>query len=156
VASIRAERRSASRRSRNLACRSGTSLTSRHQFAAPIDARFATVSDMNNTAKWVAVVVLAIIGLLAAFVAFEYLTVSIHALPSYIPGHHKGRGHYHKRGAVAALVAIVAIGGAVAITLRIVRANQPSDPGSSVPDKAVPQDSADQLLANPPSEPNDS
>jgi len=57
--------------------------------------------------KWVPVVILVIIGALAAFVAVEYLTVSIHHLPSYIPGHKKGKGHYHARGAVAALISFV-------------------------------------------------
>jgi hypothetical protein len=71
--------------------------------------------------KWIWVIVLVVIGALAAFVAIEYLTVSIHNLPSYIPGHHKGRGHYHKRGAVAALIALLAFVGAGFLAYRIVR-----------------------------------
>ena len=58
--------------------------------------------------KWIAVVLLAIVGVLAAIVAVEYLTVSIHSLPSFIPGRHPGHGHYHARGAIAAVVAVVA------------------------------------------------
>ena len=70
--------------------------------------------------KWLPVVVLGIIGVLAAVVAFEYLTVPIHSLPSYIPGGHPGRGHYHTRGAAAALVAVAALGGAGYLAFRIV------------------------------------
>jgi len=108
----------------------------------------ATLADM----KWLAVVLLAIIGLLAAFVAIEYFTVSIHALPSYIPGHRSVNGHYHKRGAVAALVAIVALAGSAVLAFRILRprelkaapvaapptansANQLLDSGEADPDK---------------------
>ena len=53
-----------------------------------------------------------IVGVIAAVYAFEYLTVSIHALPSWVPGKHHGRGHYHKRGAVLAVVAVACFGGA--------------------------------------------
>ena len=35
--------------------------------------------------KWVLVIVLAIIGVLAAIVAIEYFVVPIHSLPSFIP-----------------------------------------------------------------------
>ncbi|HVA06831.1 MAG TPA: hypothetical protein VNG12_08835 [Acidimicrobiales bacterium] len=73
--------------------------------------------------KWVWVIVLVIIGALAAFVAVEYFTTAIHALPSYIPGRHRGRGHYHKRGAIAALIALVAFVGAGFLAYRNVRAN---------------------------------
>jgi len=34
------------------------------------------------------VVVLGIIGVMAAFVAIEYLTVLFHSLPTFLPGHH--------------------------------------------------------------------
>ena len=73
--------------------------------------------------KWLWVIVLVIIGALAAFVAVEYLTTSIHALPSYIPGRHPGKGHYHKRGAGAALIALVAFVGAGFLAYRAVKAN---------------------------------
>ncbi len=53
-----------------------------------------------------------VVGVVAAVYAFEYLTVSIHALPSWVPGKHHGRGHYHKRGAILGLIAIVCLGGA--------------------------------------------
>jgi hypothetical protein len=55
---------------------------------------------------------LVIVGVIAAVYAFEYLTVSIHALPSWVPGKHHGRGHYHKRGAVLAVVAVACFGAA--------------------------------------------
>ena len=72
--------------------------------------------------KWVAVIVLAVIGVLAAIVAIEYFTVQIHSLPSFIPGHRPVSGHYHKRGAVAALIAILAFVGAGVLVARIRRA----------------------------------
>jgi hypothetical protein len=74
--------------------------------------------------KWIWVIVLVVIGALAAFVAVEYLTVSIHNLPSYIPGHHPGRGHYHKRGAIAGFIALLALAGAGFLAYRIVRSDR--------------------------------
>jgi hypothetical protein len=71
--------------------------------------------------KWLIVIILAIIGVLAAIVAIEYLTVPIHSLPSFIPGHRPVNGHYHKRGAIAAVIAIVALAGAAVVALRIMR-----------------------------------
>ena len=61
--------------------------------------------------KWILVIVLAIIGVLAAIVAIEYFVVPIHSLPSFIPGHRHTAGHYRKRGAAAALIAVVALVG---------------------------------------------
>ncbi len=72
--------------------------------------------------KWIWVIVLVVIGALATFVAVEYFTTAIHALPSYIPGHHpKSRGHYHKRGAGATVVAFLAFLGAGFLAYRITR-----------------------------------
>jgi hypothetical protein len=65
-----------------------------------------------STAQKVGIIVLVIVGVVAAVFAFEYLTVSIHALPSWVPGKHHGRGHYHKRGAVLAVVALACFGAA--------------------------------------------
>jgi flagellar basal body-associated protein FliL len=83
--------------------------------------------SVNMNMKWLIVIILAIIGVLAAIVAVEYLTVPIHSLPSFIPGHKPVNGHYHKRGAVAAVIAIVALAGAAVVALRIVR-SQDSQP----------------------------
>ncbi len=86
--------------------------------------------------KWLLVVVLAVIGILAAIVAIEYLTVSIHALPSFIPGHKANDyGHYHKRGAIAAVVALLAFAGAVVLAIRFRRADAaPTASGASAQD----------------------
>ena len=96
--------------------------------------------------KWIWVIVLVIIGALATFVAVEYLTTSIHGLPSYIPGDHAhGRGRYHKRGAAAAVVALLAFLGAAYLAYRVVRENKSEGPGTSVGSGS----SAD-LLSDPP------
>lgn len=90
--------------------------------------------------KWIGVILLVILGALATYVAIEYFTVAIHALPSYIPGHkavglhgHPARGHYRKRGAVAAVIALVAFVIAGFLAYRIVKADQaPAAPGPTV------------------------
>jgi len=85
--------------------------------------------------KWIGVIVLVIVGALAAYVAIEYFTVAIHALPSYIPGHktavagHHYRGHYRKRGAVAAVIALVAFVVAGFLAYRIVKADKAAAQG---------------------------
>ena len=89
--------------------------------------------------KWVGVIILAIVGVLAAIVAIEYLTVEIHALPSFIPGHEALKyGHYRKRGALAALIAIIAFVAAAVLAIRIYRTDQ------------APAASTGDLLAAPP------
>ncbi len=101
--------------------------------------------------KWIWVIVLAIIGILAAIVAIEYFVVPIHSLPSYIPGyHHHKRGHYHKRGAIAALIAVIALGAAGYLAYRFARP-KPSEPFASSNDAPLAEgSSADQLLSEPP------
>ncbi len=81
--------------------------------------------------KWIGVILLVIVGGLATYVAIEYFTVAIHALPSYIPGHeavgahgHPPKGHLRKRGAVAAVIALVAFVLAGFLAYRIVKADQ--------------------------------
>jgi hypothetical protein len=105
--------------------------------------------------KWIGVIVLAIIGILAAIAAVEYLTLPIHSLPSMLGGKtnlvhgHHVRGHYHKRGYAAVVVAILALGGAIYWAIRI-RAQGAS--GTAAPVKAgtaAPTSSADSLLAQP-------
>lgn len=96
--------------------------------------------------KWVAVIVLAVIGVLAAIVAIEYFVVPIHSLPSML-GHRQTGGHYRKRGAAAALVAVVAFVGAGLLAVRIRR--QDAAPA------AASASTADQLLATPPATPEE-
>jgi len=93
--------------------------------------------------KWILVLVLAIIGVLAAVVAIIYFTVPIHSLPSFIPGHRHIYGHYRKRGAGAALVAVVALVAAVVLGLRFRRQDAGTGPGTAAPA------SAGDLLAGP-------
>jgi uncharacterized membrane protein len=64
--------------------------------------------EVSNSAKWAASAILAIVGVLAIAVAVIYVAVSIHSLPSFIPGKHVGvNGHYHKRAAIAGVIGIV-------------------------------------------------
>ena len=101
--------------------------------------------------KWIGVVLLAIIGVLAAVVAVEYLTVPIHSLPSFIPGHtrHHINGHYHKRGAIAAVISLAAF---VAAGYWAYRIRQPKE---VVPVVEAPPTSADQMLSGPPATTDD-
>jgi uncharacterized membrane protein len=109
---------------------------------------------MFHPMKWIPVIILVIIGALAAFVAVEYLTVSIHSLPSYIPGRKRGFGHYHKRGAVAALVAFVAFVVAGFLAYRNTRGPSTAPAGAgAAPSAGAGDASVDQILSSPPSEP---
>lgn len=58
--------------------------------------------------KTVIVVILSIVGVLAAVTAAIYLSQPIHSLPSFFPGHgHYGNGIRYKKGAAAAVAAVV-------------------------------------------------
>jgi hypothetical protein len=103
--------------------------------------------------KWIGVIILVIIGILAAIVAVEYLTVSIHNLPSFLPGPHHGRGKEHKRGAIAAVIALVAFVGAAYWAYRIRNAGRPAVAAAGPPTESS---SADELLSNPVSTEGDS
>jgi hypothetical protein len=108
----------------------------------PAVQEFASLHPM----KWIWVIVLAIIGVLAAIVAIEYFTVAIHHLPSFL-GRKHGRGHYRKRGAGAALIAFVTLAIAGFLTFRNLRADK-----TAVARPASGDQSADQLLSSPSSE----
>jgi hypothetical protein len=84
--------------------------------------------------KWLWIILLLVVGIVAAVFAFEYFTVGIGHLPSWVPGHvaatsvptsgkcpvgwhEKGAfcyktGRSHKRGALAAIIAVLAFIGA--------------------------------------------
>ncbi len=100
--------------------------------------------------KWLWVVLLLVIAGLAAFVAVEYLTVSISHLPSYLPGRKKGHGHYHTRGAIAALIAFVALVLAGYLTYRNMAANRMAAAGGGPAVPTAP--TADTILTEPPAE----
>jgi len=74
----------------------------------------------STPVKWVAVAVLLVIAILAAIAAIEWFTVPIHSLPSFM-GKKQIYGHYQKRGAAAALVAFIAVVGAIVLTVRFLR-----------------------------------
>ncbi len=113
---------------------------------------------MFHPMKWIPVIILVIVGALAAFVAVEYLTVSIHSLPSYIPGRKRGFGHYHKRGAIAAFIAFVAFVAAGFLAYRNTRGPSTAPAGAGAGAGAgasagAGDASVDQILSSPSSEP---
>lgn len=67
--------------------------------------------------KYLPSIILGVLGIIMAVAAIEYLTVSIHALPAFMGGHH-ARGHYHTRGAICGLIAFVLIALAAYLALR--------------------------------------
>jgi len=124
--------RSSSVADRSIADVGSTILTTFHQtfIRRPGRTRLGRVLLM----KWIGVIVLAIIGILAAIVAVEYLTLPIHSLPSMLGGKtnlvhgHHVRGHYHKRGYVSLVIAI---------SPSAVRSSGPSASGPAAP-RVVP------------------
>jgi hypothetical protein len=97
--------------------------------------------------KWIWIVVLIIVGIVAAFFAIEYLTHSISQLPSWIPGSKHGklnylgkpvRGHEYKRGYVAVFVAVVAFAWAGWLIYKNQVAGKAADAGSSASVPSVP------------------
>ena len=112
----------------------------------------------SRTLKWIVIVVLIVIGIVAAIVAVEYLTTSIGKLPSWMPGHktptagHHIHGHYKKRGYGALLVAVVAFVVAGYLFVVIRREDKggstPAAPaGTAAP--AAPAASASDLMSAP-------
>jgi hypothetical protein len=85
---------------------------------------------VSSNAKWVVSGIFAIVGLLALAVAVIYLTVPIHSLPSFIPGQHSVDGTYHKRGAIAAVIAIVLLVIAIVVGLGARNARATAVPSS--------------------------
>ncbi len=103
--------------------------------------------------KWVWIILLIIIGIIAAVFAFEYLTVGIGHLPSWVPGHrtaisvptsgkcpdgwHKNGSFCYKRGRkrptgfVAISVAVVAFGGAGWLIYKNQRATHALETGAN-------------------------
>ncbi len=69
--------------------------------------------------KWIGVIILGVIGVIAAFIAIEWLTQPIHSLPSFLGGHPHKHGHYTRRGDAVAVVAVLALGGAAYLAYSI-------------------------------------
>ncbi len=95
--------------------------------------------------KWIWVIILLVLAGLAAFVAVEYFTTAIHALPSYIPGQKHGRGHYRKRGAGAAVIAFILLVIAGIVSLRIINQEKQRNPRP-----VAPAPTSDDLLSSSP------
>jgi threonine/homoserine/homoserine lactone efflux protein len=100
--------------------------------------------------KWLWIIVLLVVGVLAALLAAEYLSVSIHALPSFL-GRHHGRGHYRKRGAGAALISLLAFAGAGYLIYRGRQADKAANPTTSpsVPAPAAAVEEPAEAAASP-------
>jgi hypothetical protein len=62
--------------------------------------------DMD-TRRRLLVVLLVVLGILAAVVAVLYFVEPTHSLPSFLPGHAAtGNGHHNKHGIAAAVIAV--------------------------------------------------
>ena len=111
--------------------------------------RTKEVGKVSSSARWVVCGIFAVLGVLALVVAVIYLTVPIHSIPSFIPGKHPVNGHYHKRGAVAAVIGIVLLAIAVVVGLRSRRAlatpigSTPDSGAIPTPDAATLEESKD-------------
>jgi hypothetical protein len=92
-------------------------------------------AKVSSSARWVVCGIFAVLGVLALVVAVIYFTVPIHSIPSFIPGKHPVNGHYHKRGAVAAVIGIVLLAIAAVVGLRNRAA--PAAPIGSTPDSSA-------------------
>jgi drug/metabolite transporter (DMT)-like permease len=58
--------------------------------------------------KWLMIVLVAAVGVLAAVVAALYFAEPARSLPAFLPGHVSvGHGHRYKRGSVAAVGALI-------------------------------------------------
>ncbi len=83
--------------------------------------------------KWLWIIVLIVVGVIAAVFAFEYFTVGIGHLPSWVPGHVAGKhGHLHKRGLIAAVIAVLAFAGAGWLIYRNVQADKAAQAAAQV------------------------
>jgi hypothetical protein len=70
--------------------------------------------------KWVGVIALYVVGVLAAVVAIIWLVEPIHSVPAFLGGHHV-RGHFQRRGEALIVLAVVVLAVAVYLTLRFRR-----------------------------------
>jgi len=79
------------------------------------------VGNVSNQVKWVIFLVTAVLGVIALIYAVIYLSVGIHSLPAFVPGHKAGvNGHYHKRALLTGVIGVVllAISAMMAISAR--------------------------------------
>jgi drug/metabolite transporter (DMT)-like permease len=102
--------------------------------------------------KWIGVIALTVVGILAAIVAYEYLTLPIHSIPAFLGGKHV-RGHYQRRGSALLVLALVAFGGAAYWAVRIRRAERAGDAPTAKAGAVTQTGSADALLSSPESTP---
>ena len=102
----------------------------------------------SSTWKWIGIAVLAIVGILALIVGIEWLTVSIHKLPSFL-GQKHGRGHYKRRGEAAVAFGVVVLAVTAYLAYRMWKASAPgpeSKEGDAAPSAASDSTS---LLSTP-------
>ncbi len=102
--------------------------------------------------KWIGVIILAVIGVLAAIVAFEYLTLPIHSVPHFLGGKHV-RGHYNRRGQALAVIALAALGTSAYLAVRIRRADASGTATPVQASSSTQAGSADTLVSDTESAP---
>ncbi|MGA8726823.1 MAG: hypothetical protein WB565_17450, partial [Acidimicrobiales bacterium] len=73
--------------------------------------------------KWIGVIALGVIGVLAFIVAILWLTEPIHELPAFLGGK-KGHGHYQRRGEALIVFAIVVLAVAGYLGYRLSRSSR--------------------------------
>lgn len=71
--------------------------------------------------KWIAVIALFVVGILAAIVAIDWLTQPIHSVPSYLGGEAHKHGHFRRRGEALIVGAIIVLAVAIYLTIRFRR-----------------------------------
>ncbi len=81
--------------------------------------------------KWIGVIALGVIGVLAFIVAILWLSEPIHELPAFLGGK-KGHGHYQRRGEALIVFAIVVLAVAGYLGYRLSRSSR-TDAAPAVP-----------------------
>ena len=88
----------------------------------------------STTWKWIGLVVLAVIGVLALIVGIIYLAEPIHSLPAFLGGKtpmgkHHYRGNHKRRGEALLVFAVVVLGVTAYLGYRLNRSGKPTEAG---------------------------
>ncbi len=101
--------------------------------------------------KWIAVIALFVVGILAAIVAIDWLTQPIHSVPSFLGGEAHHRGHYRRRGEALIVGAVIVLAVAIYLTIRFRREDAVAEGGSpaAVSDSAPSEPATAEATAAP-------